>query len=238
MQNPINIHLLSRAVKPQTFNRLWQHASGNHNSIKPHEISSLRALADGLMTCGTKIQHMDGFFFGYTIPQISKEFDLLKFTECNVLDIELKSQTVPLESIISQLQQNRYYLSHLQKETALFTVVTDSMNCYTLDKHGRLRQVPLSKLAEHIVGMGVSYLSGIEGMFRPSRFLVSPLNEPTQFIRKEYFLTGAQEAIARDVLRQINKPAPFRFISLVGRPGSGKTLLLYDIAREVSRERT
>lgn len=235
MRNPINIFLQTRQTDKRVFNRVWKHSSNQQAEVKIHEIMSLRLVADKLSELGVSIEQMDGFFFGYVIPQISKEFDLLKFTETHILDIELKSQAVSLESIATQLRQNRYYLSHLQKETALFTVVTDTMACYTLDKHGRLRQIEMERLAEHIKKLEGPELSGIEGMFRPSCFLVSPLNEPQKFIRGEYFLTSAQENIKKDILTKLSSPAPFRFISITGKPGSGKTLLLYDLARTLAR---
>lgn len=235
MINPINIYLQTRQTDKRVFNRVWKHSSNQITEVKVHEIQSLRLLGDKLSEIGVSIDQMDGFFFGYVIPQISKEFDLLKFTETHILDIELKSQAVSLESIATQLRQNRYYLSHLQKEIALFTVVTDTMTCYTLDKHGRLRQIDLEKLAEHIKRIEGPHLSGIENMFRPSRFLVSPLNEHQKFIRGKYFLTSAQENIKKDILTKLSSPAPFRFISITGKPGSGKTLLLYDLARTLAR---
>ena len=235
MRNPVNIFLQTRQTDKRVFNRVWKHSSNQITEVKIHEIQSLRLLADKLFELSVSIAQMDGFFFGYVIPQISKEFDLLKFTETHILDIELKSQAVSLESIATQLRQNRYYLSHLQKETALFTVVTDTMTCYTLDKHGRLRQIEMERLAEYVKKLEGPGLTGIEGMFRPSCFLVSPLNEPQKFIRGEYFLTSAQENIKKDILAKVSSPANFRFISITGKPGSGKTLLLYDLARTLAR---
>ena len=63
------------------------------------------------------IRCLDGFYFSYTIEHISKEFDLLKLSAdagC-VLNIELKSEAVEEERIRKQLEQNRYYLSHISR---------------------------------------------------------------------------------------------------------------------------
>lgn len=68
------------------------------------------------MNMGLSLEMLDGFFYGYRIPQIGKEFDLLKFTETECLNIELKSQAVPLEQVLSQLKKNKYYLAHLGKK--------------------------------------------------------------------------------------------------------------------------
>lgn len=50
-----------------------------------------------LYTCDMSINdiicHTDDFLFGYVIPQINKEFDLLRFGENYNINIELKSDT-------------------------------------------------------------------------------------------------------------------------------------------------
>lgn len=56
-------------------------------------------------------------FYGFSIPQISKEFDLLKIFENDVVvNIELKSNDIAMDKIEYQLRKNRYYLSHLKKK--------------------------------------------------------------------------------------------------------------------------
>lgn len=76
-----------------------------------HEICSLRQLVDALLNFGISISSLDGFFLNYQIPQIGKEFDLLKFTEASCLNIEIKSRSVPVEDILNQLRKNKHYLT-------------------------------------------------------------------------------------------------------------------------------
>ena len=59
--------------------------------LKPHEIRNLEKLCSVLKSGGCGISDLDGYFVGYTIPQISKEFDLLRFGEESVINIEIKS---------------------------------------------------------------------------------------------------------------------------------------------------
>ena len=75
-------------------------------------MESLKKLADIFYSHEGSIEMMDGFFFGYKIPQIGKEFDLLKITDNACLNIELKSQDVSESKIQEQLKKNEYYLSH------------------------------------------------------------------------------------------------------------------------------
>ena len=54
---------------------------------------------DAFIAQGLSPKELDGFFFGFHIPQIGKEFDLLKFSQTEVINIEFKSQVVPEEQI-------------------------------------------------------------------------------------------------------------------------------------------
>ena len=136
MAKPINIYLQSRINEELPFNRVEKHSSGKIElcRIHEHEIKSLKYIVDALMNMGLSLEMLDGFFYGYRIPQIGKEFDLLKFTETECLNIELKSQAVPLEQVLSQLKKNKYYLAHLGKKEHFYTVITDTMTCYMLDQ--------------------------------------------------------------------------------------------------------
>lgn len=237
MTRPVNLYLLSRIHSEPSFNRVEQHSSKgkDKNRTKEHEIQSLRKIVDALFTCGISVEMMDGFFFGYHIPQIGKEFDLLKFTERESLNIEFKSQIVPEDQIKSQLQKNKHYLAHLGKNDHLFTIITSTMACYKLTEEGTLIKTSLLEIIGIIKDFKEGFITDIDNMFRASEFLVSPLNTPEKFIRGEYFLTQAQEQIKKKILETVSALQTSGFVSLTGRPGTGKTLLIYDVAKELSK---
>ena len=81
------------------------------------------------------------------IPQIGKEFDLLRFNKTSVANIELKSKASE-EKILKQLKRNRYYLQFLDKEVSLFTYVQETEKLYMLDKE-QLTPVSFDFLTEH-----------------------------------------------------------------------------------------
>lgn len=79
---------------------------------KHQEILDVKCLLDNICLPAEKAT---GFLFGYVVPQLNKEFDLLKITESTCLNIELKSSEVSAERIERQLRQNTHYLKLLNK---------------------------------------------------------------------------------------------------------------------------
>ncbi len=233
MTNPINLYLLSRIRQEAAFNNVFRHTSKKRAGSKTpiHEIESLRRLSDRLLAAGVTVPELDGFFMSYSIPQIGKEFDLLKFGPGGCLNIELKSQPVPLEQIRAQLLKNRHYLAHLGRKMHLFTFVADTRECYRLLQEDVLEPISPEELAEAVHAFAKDYLTEIDGMFRASEYLVSPSGTPEKFLCGEYFLTQAQDQVREALLSAINDTVGTAFFSVTGRPGTGKTLLLYDIGR-------
>ena len=124
MQRTINLYALSRVPSGDCFNQFEKAYSQRQVKAltQDHEISSLHHFVDWLMEEGVEIYQLDGFYFSFKIPQISKEFDLLKFNENECLNIELKSEPVPETKIKDQLIKNRHYLSHIGKKIYSFTI--------------------------------------------------------------------------------------------------------------------
>ena len=205
----------------------------NHR-IRIHEIESLCILSDALADNGVTVKDTDGFYFGFVIPLLGKEFDLLKVTGKYCLNIELKSQDVGEEQILAQLRKNRHYLTLLGRKLMLFTVVTDTLACYRLTEDGELESTDIKEIAKAVRKCSAAYHGRIDKLFRASEYLISPEDDPEKFLQGQYFLSPAQDYVKTELLRDISD-APFcAFFLIYGRPCTGKTLLLFDIAKHLS----
>lgn len=238
MSRPVNLYIISRIRDEDCFNIVETHDSmkSYDHETRYHEIESLRLLVDELTDRGVRVAELDGFYHGFIIPGIGKEFDLLKFNTRSCLNIELKSQPVPEQQILSQLLRNRYYLSHLGVKLDLYTVVTGTMECFCLSPEGELVETGMRELAKAVRKHASSYRTHAEELFRASEYLVTPMSSPERFLKGEYFLTQAQEQIKRNLLKAVEKGAGAGgcFYHVTGRPGTGKTLLIYDLAKTLA----
>ena len=237
MTAPVNIYLLSRITDEESFRIAEDHLCRKEERARTqyHEMESLRRLVGSLDDEGLDINDFDGFYYGYHIPRIGKEFDLLKISDNICVNIELKSQEVSEEQILHQLLKNRYYLSHLGRRLYLYTAVTNTMDCYRLSVSGELIKSDIRDIASSLRAFRQKSVSPIDELFQASEYLVSPIETPEKFIQGEYFLTQAQEQVKKELMTGIEQAAGASFYLIYGRAGTGKTLMIYDIARTLAK---
>ena len=233
---PVNLFRVSRIRDERLFNIMEKHESSDHDNhmIRIHEIDSLRILTDALAERGITVKDTDGFYFGFVIPLIGKEFDLLKVTGKYCLNIELKSQDVGEEQILAQLRKNRHYLTLLRRELMLFTDVTDTLKCYRRSDDTELEPADIGDIARAVRKCRAAYHGRIEKLFRTSEYLISPEEDPERFLQGQYFLSPAQDYVKAELLRDIAGTPYCAFFHIYGKPCTGKTLLVYDLAKHLS----
>ena len=203
--------------------------------LKSHEIRNLGSFCNILKDRGCKIKHFDGFFVSYTIAQIGKEFDFLRFGTDFVLNIEVKSELKiadKRDKILKQMRINYYYLKFLHKPIKIYMYIeNDGFYEYDIASDTILK-INDSTVVESMMVQIVDYSIDPNKEFVPSNYLISPFNSTDKFINNEYFLTSAQQRIKEEIKTEISEH-PFKFFCISANAGTGKTLLLYDIVKEM-----
>lgn len=235
----LSIYALTRNQNIDYLPKLERQLSGREEFLKfrSWELDSMKALVYQLE------RHMPAenmseisslrFFYSFQIPRLGKEFDLLQIKDNQIVNIELKSGVVSDEAIRKQLMQNRYYLSVLGKPIQSYTYISSQNRLVRLTNHDHIKEVDWERLCMDLQKDGRDYEGDIEDLFRAELYLISPIADPVRFLKKEYFLTSQQRDIERKILRQLRiKRSGYFWFS--GLPGTGKTLLLYDIAMKLS----
>ncbi|GKS68150.1 hypothetical protein W03_01540 [Nitrosomonas sp. PY1] len=199
------------------------------------EIEDLGVLVNTICGIECGIGVLDKFYVGYKIPQIGKEFDLLRFGKESIINIELKNSSTN-ENIEKQLLRNNYYLNFIEKKVYTFTFVSSSRNLYFLKDGKQLEIGSPDYLLELIANQEVEGAEIPDLLFDPLDYLVSPFNLTEKFLAGEYFLTHQQEEVKNKVIALIKIPKEVKFISITGSAGTGKTLLTYDIVRYLIKD--
>ena len=230
----ISIYTITRNQNIEQLQKLEHQLSGRDYflKIREWELESMKALTAELETCMEDVYALR-FFYSFQIPRLGKEFDLLQIKEDQIVNIELKSGVVSDEAICRQLLQNRYYLSVLGRTIHSYTYISSQNRLVRLTNHDHIAEADWDELCRALKRKSPDYDGNIEELFRAELYLISPLREPERFLQKEYFLTAQQRDIERQILKGIRaKHSDYYWFS--GLPGTGKTLLLYDLAMKLS----
>lgn len=208
-----------------------------NNNVKSSEIEmrSLHIFVDFLISkCNLKINDLNGFNYSYNIPQISKEFDLLRLTKNSVLNIELKSNSQNLEKARKQLIRNKGYLKFLNLKAWLFTFF-DNGDIYTLNDNDEYLKTNKEQLISAFNVTNDHTSDDFDLIFNPVNFLIDPITDIEKFKNGCYFLTDQQEEIVSNILNDIDLDNT-KIYGISGAAGTGKSLVLYHLARLLSKK--
>ncbi|WP_255507920.1 ATP-binding protein [Lysinibacillus sp. BW-2-10] len=203
---------------------------GMNPKIRLSELDDLKSLVDEMQKNTSNYNIYNNFYYGFMINRIGKEFDLLRIGQSSVVNIELKRESNE-EKITRQLLQNDYYLKFLDKEVHNFTFVSSTKKLYMLMDNHVIKEVQMDRLIERLEEQQLIHIEDLDDVFDPSNYLVSPFNSPHSFMKDKYFLSAQQSTYKREILN-LTPTDQTSFIVIEGGPGTGKSLLTYDIAKE------
>lgn len=170
---------------------------------------------------------MDGYLLNYIVKEgLGEEFDILRFSKESVLNIELKSGE-PKKDVKVQLQRHRLLLNMLQKETRLFCYRSDTKQVFQL-VDDELVPSTIDELASKIDDdfLETNPLEGLD----TTDLIISPYVEPEKFVKHQYFLTQEQMGCVKSIMKSVMNAQ-----AIIGGPGTGKTLVLFDIAKQYQK---
>ena len=230
----ISIYTITRNQNIECLQKLERQLSGRTYflKIREWELESMKALVRELEVHMQDV-HALRFFYSFQVPRLGKEFDLLQIKDDQIVNIELKSGKVSDEAVRKQLLQNRYYLSVQGKMIQSYTYISSQERLVRLNNHDHIVEADWDQLCLALQRQSKDYEGDIEDLFQAEMYLFSPVTEPERFLNKEYFLTSQQKDIERRILDKIRK-VKYGYFWFSGLPGTGKTLLLYDIAMKLS----
>lgn len=234
---PINIYTLTRVRTPRLMHKVERQMSKRSYflGIRQWEIDGIKKLADHIYDEMKDLSGME-FYYSFQIPKLGKEFDLLRVSDDQVINIELKSEHVSDERIRKQLELNRVYLALLGRSMRTYTYISGEDRLVRLTNSGRLVESTFAELSEDLARPGELYNGNLEELFAEEKYLISPLTDPDRFLRREYFLTSQQRDIKGRILKKLGEKS-YSLQGFTGLPGTGKTLLLYDLAMELTEEK-
>jgi len=236
-----NVNILSiieayRKLSNTLFQKLMN-SYGIISGIKDYELNGIESFVNELLKIKNSITIVNNYYLGYSIPQIGKEFDLLRFGDNYIINIEIKTES-SIDKIFKQQQKNKYYLEFLNKEIYIYTYILNENKLYKLirkDSNNEIKEATFNELCNKLLLQEVVTFNNIDDLFNPSDYLVSPFNSPEKFMAEGYFLTVQQEQIYNEIRTKLSD-ATTKFIALTGSAGTGKTLLTYHIAKESIRK--
>lgn len=206
-----------------------------YKKLKSHEIRNLHSFCDEMSLQGCDISDFDGYFIGYSIGQIGKEFDLLSFGNDYLINIEIKSELKIAnkdQKILKQMRINYYYLKFLSRPIRIFTYVeNDGFYKYSVESDS-IKKINPAIVAQCMKKHIVNYSIDPDREFVPSNYLISPFNSTQKFLDGEYFLTSAQQRIKEEIQAELAENS-FMYFCISANAGTGKTLLMYDIAKDM-----
>lgn len=207
----------------------------NYLGVKPKDVEKviIQTLANKIREIRYSVGLFNGFYFGYIIPKIGKEFDFLRIGSNYIFNLEIKSEASE-DSVKEQLVKNKLYLSSLGRPLKLYAYVADVDKFYQLNAENSLLETEFCQVVADILNQNNLFTDNLDNLFNAVNYLVSPVNSTDEFINGGYFLTPQQDNIIKE-LEVLFGNSTGNIVAIEGEAGTGKTLLLYDYAKRVMK---
>lgn len=201
------------------------------STIANHELNDILEVSKRIVSLAQTKEQLYGYIFDKTVTvTVREQFDILRFSENSILNIELKSGVKPLPEILDQLVRHHYLLSCVsgKREIHLFTYVSEINILYEL-VDGDLEESSFDRMVSLI---STDYVEEDPlSVLKPDDFIISPYSDIERFKNFKYFLNTEQRKFVTYKLENIDSPY---HCMLKGGAGTGKSLVLFDLAKKLT----
>lgn len=183
------------------------------------------------------VEYTGNFTFGFEIPRIGKEFDLLRLGKNYNINIEIKNSSSS-DRKRKQIETGAYYLKSLKTPTLYYSFDVEEESILfgdPLEDNISFRTIGLDEMVERIKDQEVDYTMDIRKVLTPEQFLVNPFTDTNLFLEHKYFLNAQQQNIFNDIIDDISK-SNLSPVAIEGGPGTGKSLLLYSLSNYLNNK--
>ena len=173
-------------------------------SIRVKELTEI-ANFFSLFISGLSATKKNGYFIGcLSTNGISEEFDILRFSTSNILNIEIKSKlpTQGLSRVTRQLERHYNLLQLTHKNIVCISYIVESNTLYLLDKNN-LSTISFDTLTELIDDNYIDYNDLLS--INPIDLLISPYTDCEKFSSHKYFLNEEQSNSKSEILSSMSK---------------------------------
>ena len=227
----INLLSFFEAEKKKEIFKLYRKINCIEN-LSDEEIESIKTIHSKFIEyLDVDDSKLSGYFLGKQYKGVvSEEFDILRFSNKKIINIELKSKKISKKEIKRQLNRHNYFLKSIDiaLEVKLFTYIqeTDKLFKYCDNK----KDIVPCKFKELIDEIPTDFLEqNLLEKINPTSFIISPYSDIKRFSSSQYFFNIQQEQ-AEKQLKRSDK----HLLGLRGGAGTGKSLILFDVAEYFS----
>ncbi|MDP4469173.1 ATP-binding protein [Staphylococcus hyicus] len=220
--NTDNKEMLSSFLK-MTDDKYRREHKIEHDNEKEDLFILAKLLSDKL-----NMNQKSGYFLGFKLEsKIDQEFDLLRFSEESILNIEMKSRLPKrgLSQIEEQLRRHKFILSIIGKRVLSYTFIRDKEKFYKIDGNNEFIETTIDDLAQNIHDDYIRCNEIID--IDVNKFIISPYSDSDEFLEHKYYLSQDQNDKKKEIKNCVEKK-----IFIKGHAGTGKSLLLFDLARD------
>lgn len=91
------------------------------STIANHELNDILEVSKRIVSLAQTKEQLFGYIFDKSVTvAVTEQFDILRFSENSIMNIELKSGTKPLPEILDQLVRHHYLLSCVSEEREIY----------------------------------------------------------------------------------------------------------------------